>query len=115
MEHGNNQIVQWSIELGANELFGGFQTFAQALMNECFNYGEIKCTEQQRVEICIQLGEILDVDYQAVCNDRMLSLLTIEEAKQLSKFIRFVFSCTVLISSVISSIVINTPAGVPVP
>ncbi|MCH9696563.1 MAG: polysaccharide deacetylase family protein [Gammaproteobacteria bacterium] len=61
------------------------QAVREALMNECFNYGEIKCTEQQRVEICIQLGEILDVDYQAVCNDRMLSLLTIEEAKQLSK------------------------------
>jgi len=51
---------------------------------ECINYGEKNCKEPERAAICQQLGRLLEVDYKKICDSKILSLLTIDEAKQLA-------------------------------
>jgi len=52
---------------------------------ECINYGENECSEPERMAICQQLGSLLGVNYQQIRNSRILSLLTIDEAKLLAR------------------------------
>jgi len=51
---------------------------------DCINYGEKKCSENERTHICRQLGVLLGVSYNSICKDRILSLLSAEDAKILS-------------------------------
>ena len=55
------------------------------IMWECIKYGENKCSEPERINICQQLGSLLGVDYQKICDSRILSLITMEEAKLLAR------------------------------
>jgi len=57
----------------------------ERLVWECINYGENVCSEQERINICQQLGFLLGVNYQQIFNSKIFSLLTIEEAKLLAR------------------------------
>ncbi len=57
----------------------------ECIIWECIEYGENECSESERIAICQQLGSLLGVNYQQICDSRILSLLTVDEAKLLAK------------------------------
>ena len=57
-----------------------------ALMWECIDFGEKRCSEDERRSVCVTLGEALDVSVQAIEESRILTLLTPEQLKELGKF-----------------------------
>jgi len=60
------------------------QTERNKLILRCIQYGEKKCSDNERIKICEQLGDLLDVDYKKIRQSRKLSLVTLEEAKLLA-------------------------------
>ncbi len=53
------------------------------VMWQCIQYGEQRCTEDQRREICAQLGGTLGVSYDDIVKSRSLHLMTPEELRSL--------------------------------
>lgn len=53
------------------------------LCRKLLEYGEEHCDEAARQELCHELGELLDVSYQEILDDRRLSLLTPAEIRWL--------------------------------
>lgn len=53
-------------------------------MWECIEYGEKQCSEEERRELGRILGQALEVDYTAIVDSRMLSLMSEEEIRQLA-------------------------------
>ena len=47
-------------------------------------HGETQCSEEERVAIAERLGRLLDVDYGGLAESRMLSLMTLDELRQLA-------------------------------
>jgi peptidoglycan/xylan/chitin deacetylase (PgdA/CDA1 family) len=56
---------------------------AQKAEDECIDFGETKCTEEQRVEICRRLGDVLDVSYTRIVRSKILHLMSPEELRSL--------------------------------
>ena len=57
---------------------------AARVMWECIRYGEQECTEEQRCDICAELGRLLDVSYDQIVKLRSLHLMTPEELRSLA-------------------------------
>lgn len=57
---------------------------AAKFMSECLQYGERRCTEEQRHQICEELGHLLDVSYDEIVKSRALHLMTPEELRSLA-------------------------------
>jgi peptidoglycan/xylan/chitin deacetylase (PgdA/CDA1 family) len=51
---------------------------------EIIEFGETRCTDEQRDNISRELAALLDVDYRHIQESRSLSLMTVDEIKQLS-------------------------------
>ncbi len=51
----------------------------ERVMWECIQYGEQRCTEEQRRGICAELGRLLGVSYDEIVKSRSLHLMTPEE------------------------------------
>lgn len=60
------------------------QSEAARVCWEIIEFGETRCTEEQRKDICRELAALLDVDYRRIEESRALSLMTVDEIKQLS-------------------------------
>ena len=43
---------------------------------DCINYGERQCTEEERVEICARVGELLATPYDEIVRSRLFHLMT---------------------------------------
>lgn len=54
------------------------------VMWQCIEFGEKSCSEEARRELGRQLGELLGVDYRAIAESRMLSLMTEAEIRELA-------------------------------
>jgi peptidoglycan/xylan/chitin deacetylase (PgdA/CDA1 family) len=54
------------------------------VMWKCIQYGEQQCTEEQRCEICAELGFLLAVSYDQIVASRSLHLMTPEELRSLA-------------------------------
>ena len=50
------------------------------------DFGENRCTENERQDICRELGSLLDVDYDHIRRTRILSLMTGPELRELAGF-----------------------------
>lgn len=75
------QNVSWSNDC-LIDLSNPIQT-SQAMW-DCIEYGERHCTEQQRHEICEQLGALLESPYEEVTRSKMFHLMTPNELQTLS-------------------------------
>lgn len=56
------------------------------LIMDVIEYGENSCNEMRREEISVELGELLDVDYSSIKSERLLSLMTAEELRNLAGY-----------------------------
>ena len=52
---------------------------------ECIDYGEQHCNQSQREDICIALGQMLDVSYQELVDLRLFHLMTPNELRELAQ------------------------------
>lgn len=57
----------------------------QTVMWDCINYGEKLCTEEQRHQICSDLGKLLGVSYADIVSSRMLHLMTPGELQKMAE------------------------------
>lgn len=55
-----------------------------ALLWEIVRFGNEECDERGRIELTRKLGERLGVDYEAVVRSRILTIMTLEQIKELS-------------------------------
>jgi len=53
---------------------------------DIIDYGESRCCEKERQDICRLLGKRLEVSYEHICDSRILSLLTVDELRELKKY-----------------------------
>jgi peptidoglycan/xylan/chitin deacetylase (PgdA/CDA1 family) len=56
----------------------------QRIAETLTEHGETQCSEDERIAIARRLGRLLDVDYAALAASRMLSLMTLDELRQLA-------------------------------
>lgn len=56
---------------------------SQRLMWECIDFGETRCTEDERRQLCEELGRLLEVPYSEVVESRSLHLMTPQELESL--------------------------------
>lgn len=59
-------------------------TQVERAMWDCIDFGEQRCTEVQRCEICEHLGKLLGVSYEEIVQSKTLSLMSPEELRSLA-------------------------------
>ena len=72
--------VRWA-ETGTVDLANAQQ--ADQAMWACIQHGEMHCSEVQRVELCRQLGQLLETPYDDIVRARILHLMTPDEVRAL--------------------------------
>jgi hypothetical protein len=56
----------------------------EQVMWDCINYGEHKCSEEQRCVISEELGRLLETPYEAIVQSKMFHLMTADELRSLA-------------------------------
>ena len=57
---------------------------SQRVMWECIDFGEARCTEDQRRQLCEELGRLLGVPYDEIVRSRSFHLMTPDELRSLA-------------------------------
>ena len=54
-------------------------------LQEIILFGETQCSEEERIELSMRVGEKLDIDYRAIAETRILSIMNMDEIGELAR------------------------------